>query len=123
MQVSQGAVDGRDGLGMRLLSEQEATPYRFTLYFLAFTEDEPPGWPDAKDVRNRGEREPAALPPLLHGGWCGVGLRTGERLRGARGSVQIIYWCHGLAGSAPCPMAGASYTPLPGRHSYGGDGR
>ena len=40
------------GLGMRLLSRQIVEPYRFTLYFLAYTEEQPP-FPDLDDVRNR----------------------------------------------------------------------
>ncbi len=40
------------GLGMSLLSRQIVEPYRFTLYFLAYTEEQPP-FPDLDDVRNR----------------------------------------------------------------------
>lgn len=32
----------RDGLGMKLLSIQEVSPYGFSLYFLAFTDESPP---------------------------------------------------------------------------------
>lgn len=40
------------GLGMSLLSRQIVEPYRFTLYFLAYTEEQPP-FADLDDVRNR----------------------------------------------------------------------
>jgi lactoylglutathione lyase len=40
------------GFGMRLLSRQIVEAYRFTLYFLAYTEEQPP-FPDIDDVRNR----------------------------------------------------------------------
>lgn len=39
-------------LGLKLLSVQKVEPYRFTLYFLAATEDEPPD-PDLESVDNR----------------------------------------------------------------------
>ena len=42
----------RDVLGMRLLSRQTVAPYRFTLYFLAFTEETPP-LADIDAVENR----------------------------------------------------------------------
>jgi catechol 2,3-dioxygenase-like lactoylglutathione lyase family enzyme len=42
----------RDGLGMRLLSVQPVTPMGFTLYFLAFTDEQPPN-PDIEAVENR----------------------------------------------------------------------
>ena len=41
-----------EGLGMRLLSRQIVKPYQFTLYFLAYTEEQP-SFPDLDDVRNR----------------------------------------------------------------------
>ena len=40
-------------LKMKLLSIQEVTEYRFTLYFLGYTEDDPPKKEDLKDVKNR----------------------------------------------------------------------
>ena len=42
----------RDGLGLRLLSVQPVTDYDFTLYFLAFTDDVPPG-EGLRDVAHR----------------------------------------------------------------------
>ena len=42
----------RDALGMKLLSIQPVEPYRFTLYFLAFTSDVPPN-PDLEAIDNR----------------------------------------------------------------------
>jgi catechol 2,3-dioxygenase-like lactoylglutathione lyase family enzyme len=42
----------RDGLGMRLLSVQPVTPMGFTLYFLAFTNEQPPN-SDLEAVANR----------------------------------------------------------------------
>ena len=42
----------RDELGMKLLSIQPITEYGFDLYFLAFTDDEPPN-PDLKHINNR----------------------------------------------------------------------
>ena len=38
---------------MKLLSIQEVIPYHFTLYFLAYTEDNPPEKEDLKHVNNR----------------------------------------------------------------------
>ena len=43
----------KDGLGMRLLSRQIVEPYRFTLYFLAYTDDELPH----DDIDHVGNRE------------------------------------------------------------------
>ena len=40
-------------LRMKLLSIQEVTKYRFTLYFLGYTEDIPPNEDDLTDVKNR----------------------------------------------------------------------
>jgi len=43
----------QDVLGMRLLSVQPVTPHRFTLYFLAWTDEQPPAQQDVEAVENR----------------------------------------------------------------------
>lgn len=66
----------RDTLGMRLLSRQVVRPHRFTLYFLAFTDEQPPD-PNLDAVPNRPWlwRRPYTTLELQHR-WEGPAPRT-----------------------------------------------
>ena len=77
-------------LKMKLLSIQEVTKYRFTLYFLGYTEDIPPNEDDLTDVKNREwlwQRKYTTLE--LQWRWDSKSLRQGSDESGGLESIEV----------------------------------
>jgi catechol 2,3-dioxygenase-like lactoylglutathione lyase family enzyme len=66
MDIERSLAFYQQKLGMRLLSRQEVTDFGFTIYFLAFTDEVPPGAIDSVEIREWLWQRPYAQIELLH---------------------------------------------------------